>query len=221
MTRLIWRAFAQTINDMTLDNGYPDFTRCVDVRDIGGSAPGDIPWPDGFEFPDLDGGQTCIIMDPPLEIYRDENVTVSATLVDHHQVFPAFAFRFDTDDGSVVISGDTAKDTLGNLQVLADGADILVHEVIDPAWIEQKFGEDPDPPMDALKAHMYASHTTIEDVGTVASDCGVKTLVLNHIVPGNTPKAYLLKARRNFHGKLIIGEDLMQIGVGRVRKKSR
>ena len=61
---------------------------------------------------------------------------------------------------------------------------------------------------------MLSSHTIIEDVGAVASGCGVKTLVLNHIVPGNTPDSHLRRAKQNFSGKMIIGKDLMKIGVG-------
>lgn len=55
----------------------------------------------------------------------------------------------------------------------------------------------------------------IGDVGGVAEDCGVKTLVLNHIVPGYPPIAHLESARKRFSGEMIIGEDLMQIGVGK------
>jgi len=214
MTELIWQAYAQTINDMTLDNGYPDFTSLIDVKEIG---PYDneilVPMPEGWSDPNA---EPCPHI-TPFVVYSDDKVEVKATLVNHHQVFPAFAFRFDTNDGSVVISGDTGRDTSWNLQELAAGADILVHEVIDPAWIEQKFGPKPEPPMDALKEHMYASHTTIADAGVVARECGVRTLVLNHIVPGNTPRAHLMQAKRRFYGKLIIGEDLMQIGVGSKR----
>ncbi|MWA16159.1 hypothetical protein [Streptomyces sp. BA2] len=32
---------------------------------------------------------------------------MTATLVDHHPAAPAFAYRFDTPNGSVVFSGDT------------------------------------------------------------------------------------------------------------------
>lgn len=212
MTETIWQAYAQAINDMTLDDGYPDFRSLVEVREIGGAAPGDIPMP--VSVPDPNNG-TCPAMEP-FEIYSDDLVRVTATLVDHHQVYPAFAFRFDTADGSVVFSGDTGPETNGNLQRLADGADILVHEVIDRAWIDQKFGTPvPGSQMDALKTHMLQSHTTIDAVGPVASACGVDTLVLNHIVPGNTPREHLLEARQNFSGELIVGEDLMQIGLGR------
>jgi ribonuclease BN (tRNA processing enzyme) len=212
MTEHIWQAYAQSLNDMTLDNGAWDYTRLVDVREIGGGAPGDIRLP--VAVPDPNNG-TCPAM-APFEVFHDENVRVTAILVDHHQVFPAFAYRFDTADGSVVFSGDTGHDTNGNLQKLAAGADILVHEVIDPAWPDLKFGMPaPESPMAALKAHLLASHTTPAAAGQVAADCGVRTLVLSHLIPANGPVAHLEEARKTFTGTLIIGEDLMEIGVGR------
>ncbi len=210
LTNLTWQAFAQTINDMTLDDGYPDFRSLIEVHEIGGTRAGDIPMP--VRVADPNNG-TCPAMNP-FEVYRDDRVRVTAVLVDHHQVYPAFAYRFDTADGSVVFSGDTGPNTSSNLQRLANGADVLVHEVIDRAWIDQKFGTPvPGSPMDALKTHMLESHTAIDAVGQVATECNVSTLVLNHLVPGNTPRAHLLQAGQNFTGRLIIGEDMLQIGI--------
>ncbi len=208
MTNILWQAFAQTINDFTYDDAYPDFTEMV--------VPNDITLPFTVSDPN---SNTCPAMSP-FQIYDDSNVAVWATLVDHHQVFPSFAFRFDTDDGSVVFSGDTGPNTAGNLQLLAKGADILVHEVIDEAWIDLTFGQvEPGTPGYALKTHLETAHTAIQAVGNVAELANVTALVLNHIVPGNTPIARLLQARRHFSGELIIGEDLMQIGVGRARRR--
>jgi len=211
MTCSTFEANAQAINDMTLDNGLRDFTTLVEVREIGGSASSDIPLPVNVSDPN---NGTCPAMEP-FEVYRNTDVRVTATLVCHPQVFPAFAYRFDTADGSVVFSGDTGRDTNGNLERLADGADILVHEVIDPAWIDTKFGNvTPGSRMAALKAHMFAAHTTIRDAGSVAASSHVKTLVLNHIIPGDTPRDRLLEAQQTFNGTVIAGEDLMEIGVG-------
>jgi len=213
MTNIIWQAYAQAVNDLTLDDGYRDFTALVNPIDIGTDIPVSFPIP-------CVNNNTCPVT-PKFQIYpypvdgsSDKNgVSVWATLVDHHQVFPAFAFRFDTPDGSVVFSGDTGPNTNGNLQALAQGAEVLVHEVIDEAWIDQKFGPTRD--QNPLYQHMMSSHTTIGHVGGVASGCEVKTLVLNHIVPGNTPDAHLRKAKKDFTGRLIIGKDLMQIGIGK------
>jgi len=62
------------------------------------------------------------------EAYRDDLVRVRCALVKHPPVVPAFAFRFDTPDRSIVFSGDTAP--CENLVELARGADVLVHEVL-------------------------------------------------------------------------------------------
>jgi len=93
----------------------------------------------------------------------------------------------------------------------------LVHEVIDTEWVNFKFGVNPPEgtPAYALRQHMLNSHTPIEAVGAVAESCGVKTLVLNHLVPGVMPVSHLQQARNGFSGKLIVGRDLMQVHVGR------
>jgi len=221
MTDLVLQAFAQAVNDLMLDDGYPNYRSLVEVTEIG-------------RLLQTQDSPTCPLM-APFPVYpagggKDENgVRVQATLVDHHQAYPAFAFRFDTPDGSVVFSGDTGPNTTGNrdlvegdpelaygnLQNLADGADVLVHEVIDTAWVNKKFGENPDKtsPLYVLKEHMLSAHTQIERVGQVATFCNVKTLVINHIVPGMAPMSHLENAGQNFLGNLIISEDLMQIGV--------
>ncbi|SFC77649.1 Beta-lactamase superfamily domain-containing protein [Polaromonas sp. OV174] len=182
-----------------------------DVRDFFQAH--DIKLPDGVAIdPNVDTA-------PPMEpffVWQDERVKVSATLVPHGKVFPNFAYRFDTADGSVVFSGDTAVSE--NLIRLAKGADILVHEVIDPAWVSEIVGPKPwDARQVALSRQLLDAHTTPEEVGSVAQRAGVKTLVLSHLVPGDTPRERWLKAQENFSGKLIIGQDLQQIGVGKPR----
>ena len=68
-------------------------------------------------------------------ILEDENVRVTSTLVDHPPVVPAFGYRFDTPDRSIVISGDTAPSE--RLIELARGADVLVHDALYPSAIAQ------------------------------------------------------------------------------------
>jgi ribonuclease BN (tRNA processing enzyme) len=149
-------------------------------------------------------------------VYEDENVTVRAILVLHPPTFPSFAYRFDSADGSIVFSGDTTVSQ--NLIKLARGADILVHEVIDREWVESRF----EPPMDSFEQaavnHLLSSHTTIEQVGEVAERAGVGTLVLNHLVPADNPVGRWLEAKRGFSGRLVVGEDLMQLGLGEPRR---
>ncbi|WP_031037570.1 hypothetical protein [Streptomyces sp. NRRL F-5650] len=58
-------------------------------------------------------------------------------LVPHGPAFPAFAYRFDAEHGSVTFSGDTTYSD--NLERLADGSRLLVHEAVNvrgmsPIW---------------------------------------------------------------------------------------
>jgi len=143
------------------------------------------------------------------EVYRDERVRVTCVLVRHPPVVPAFAFRFDTRDRSIVFSGDTAP--CDSLVALAQGADVLVHEVMH------------EPSLDAicarlsnatrLREHLLASHTTEDQVGAIARDAAVNTLVLTHFVPADSVPADTWReaAARHFAGRIVVGEDLMEL----------
>jgi ribonuclease BN (tRNA processing enzyme) len=144
-------------------------------------------------------------------VMRDANVTVTAALVEHPPVHPAFAYRFDCPDRSIVISGDTRPSA--NLIRLAQGADVLVHEVMYLPGIERLVSSEPNAA--SLREHLLASHTTTEQVGRVATEAGVRTLVLSHFVPGGAPaisdEIWRNAVRPFFSGNLIIGRDLLEI----------
>ena len=144
-------------------------------------------------------------------VMQDENVKVSAALVDHPPVEPAFAYRFDCPDRSIVVSGDTRPSE--NLIDLARGADILVHEVMHLPSIDALLATEPN--AKTLRQHLVASHTTTEQVGRVATEAGVKTLVLSHLVPGGYPfltdEFWYDAVRPHFSGNLIVGRDLLEL----------
>lgn len=204
MTNALFAAFSTDINDRIFDSASPDIrTRVI---------PHDIEIPAGAATPSVPPARVS-----PFPVYEDDRVRVTATLVDHGQMYPAFGFRFDTDDGSIVFSGDTTVSP--NLIELAQGCDYLVHEVIDRAWVEQSVAGLPAPPevKAAFLNHLLGAHTTIEQVGMVAQEANAKTLVLNHFVPGEMPDGRWLQAGRNFSGNVVVGRDLMQLGVGAVQ----
>jgi ribonuclease BN (tRNA processing enzyme) len=144
-------------------------------------------------------------------VMQDENVKVTAALVDHPPVVPSFAYRIDSADRSIVISGDTRPSD--NLIKLARGADVLVHEVLNPAGVERLVGRVPNAP--ALRESIVSHHTTAEDAGRVAQAAGVKTLVLSHFVPPDdatiTENDWSDAAKKHFSGTLIVGKDLLEI----------
>jgi ribonuclease BN (tRNA processing enzyme) len=144
-------------------------------------------------------------------VMQDERVKVTAALAEHPPVVPALAYRFDTADRSIVISGDTARSD--RVVALAEGADVLVHEALWPPAVDRLVGTVPN--ASTLKAHLLASHTSAEDCGRVAQAAGVKTLVLSHFVPADDPgvtdQMWIDAARRHFRGRVIAGRDLLEI----------
>ena len=144
-------------------------------------------------------------------VFQDEHVKVTSAVATHPMIKSAFAYRFDTTDRSIVISGDTAMSD--GLIALAKGADVLVHEVILLEAIGRLAARVPT--ATTLKKHLLASHTTAEDCGRVAAAAGVKTLVLSHFVPPDDPlvpeQAWVEAARKHFSGRIIFGRDLLEI----------
>jgi ribonuclease BN (tRNA processing enzyme) len=144
-------------------------------------------------------------------VMSDEQMRVTAALVDHPPVVPAFAYRFDARDRSIVISGDTAPSQ--NLVKLAAGADVLVHSVMYPAAIDRLVAKVSNAA--ALKDSILAHQTSAEDAGRIAQEAGVRTLVLSHFVPPDDPAVtesmWAAAARRHFRGTVIVGRDLLEV----------
>lgn len=183
MTRLFLEMNDYDIKTRMADEGRPPLKNLIDVHEISG---------DGL-------------------VMQDKNVKVTAALVEHPLVKPAFAYRFDCPDRSIVISGDTGPSE--NLVHLAKGADVLVHEVMYLPAIEQLIAREAN--ATTLRRHLLASHTSTEDVGRLATEAGVKTLVLSHLVPGGPPivpdQVWYDAVRPHFQGELVVGRDLMEL----------
>lgn len=202
MTGYLRQAFAQDFNDRLRDSSFPDPKDLFDVHDIDLTGIWDPASPAGVP-PRIS----------PFPVWQDGDVSITATLVDHHAMSPSFGFRFDTPDGSIVISGDTTVSA--NLIELAQGADILVHEVIDPVFVERLVANIPDPVTQAaVRNHLLGAHTTIEQVGRdVAEPAGVKTLVLSHLVPADNPTGRWMEAKQGYSGRVVVGRPLMEMGL--------
>jgi ribonuclease BN (tRNA processing enzyme) len=144
-------------------------------------------------------------------VMQDENVRVTATLVDHPPVVPAFAYRFDASDRSIVISGDTRP--CENLVKLAQGADVLVHSAMYVPALDRLVARVPN--ATTLKASILAHQTSAEDAGRIAQAAAVQTLVLSHLVPADdaevTDQMWISAARKYFRGPVIVGRDLLGI----------
>ncbi|MFH9981991.1 MBL fold metallo-hydrolase [Streptomyces sp. NPDC017179] len=184
-------AYAYSTNVFLRDMGIQDIRALADVHEI--------------EIPEV--GATYENTAPamkPFVVMEDDRVKVSAILVPHGPVFPSFAFRFDTDHGSVTFSGDTTYSD--NVIALAKGSDVLVHEAISVEGL--------DAPA-VFVDHLLQSHVEVQKIGPIAQRAGVDMLVLSHIseVARNPIDVHKWKkwAQRGYDGKVIVGEDLQRI----------
>jgi ribonuclease BN (tRNA processing enzyme) len=149
--------------------------------------------------------------DAPGIVMQNEDVKVTSAAVVHPPIKHAYGFRFDSKDRSIVISGDT--NYAPGLVTLAKGADVLVHEVLYLPRLDKLLGQIPNAA--TLRKHLIDSHSVPEDVGRVAAQAQVKTVVLSHLVPGDDPDItddmWSEGVRKHFTGPVIVGKDLMEI----------
>ena len=145
-------------------------------------------------------------------VFTDDRIKVTATLVNHPPFAHAFAYRIDTHDRSIVISGDTTPSDA--LIALARGADILVHEAMYVPAIDRMLASRPYVPP-KLRAFLLEGHTTAEECGRIAAQAQVGTLVLTHLLPGDDAELsddiWMAEAAKTFDGKIIVGHDLLLI----------
>lgn len=115
---------------------------------------------------------------------------VDSLPMDHTDM--SLAYRITGPDGrSVVYSGDT--DLCDNLVTLAKGVDVLICESALP---------------DEIKV---PGHLTPSLAGRIATQAGVKKLVLTHFYPECDAVNVSEQCRKAYHGPLVLAEDLMEI----------
>ena len=111
-----------------------------------------------------------------------------------------YAFRLETDEGVLVYSGDTGP--CEAIEELSQGADLLIHMCY---FVSGSFLK-PDQKLTS-SGHLEAART--------AAKAGVKTLVATHFTPQmdalGVKEKCLAEMREIFDGRIIWGEDLMEI----------
>jgi ribonuclease Z len=140
-------------------------------------------------------------------VYNSGGVKVTAFLVDHAEIKPAFGYRVDYDGHSVTLSGDTRPSD--NLIKVAQGTDVLIHEVIDP----EAFGGTVAADSLEQKKKIIEHHTTPQQAGLIFTQVKPKLAVYSHIVPPDVPDV-VPHTRKTYSGPLEVGEDLMTIEIG-------
>ncbi len=131
-------------------------------------------------------------------VYKDANVTVSAFRTEHSTAPMPYAYRFETPDRVVTVSGDV-RPSPGMLEA-ARGADILVHEVYGLEGLEKR-------PHGTRNVRRY--HTSTEELAELARQVNPQLLVLYHVQSFSDDPNALEKEIRGFgfEGRVIESRD--------------
>jgi ribonuclease BN (tRNA processing enzyme) len=157
-------------------------------------------------------------------VYQDAKIKVTAAETTHFEFhtgaaagkYKSYAYRFETPDRVVVFTGDTGpNDTLANL---AKDADLLVSEansVEERMQLLIKSGQWQvmTPAEQAgIKRQMAQGHLSTDDVGKLAAQARVKTVVLTHLTakPDDDYTSWANEVKKHFSGQVLIAKDLME-----------
>ena len=125
---------------------------------------------------------------------------------------PAFGYRIDYKNRSMVISGDTA--TSPNLVRVAQNADLLIHEALAPNLVGIMGSEAESQNLNGV-AHIFHDipdyHTSPSDAASEAQQAHVGALALTHLIPPIPVSViegpFLGDARNRYDGPLWIMRD--------------
>ena len=183
MTRSFWATNKFDVDTRIEDEGRPDPRPLLIAKDI-----------------DEDG-----------VVLKTADVTVTAFRTPHPPITDNFAYKFETPEGTIVFSSDTAYNP--KLAEFARGADVLVHECLYVPAVDRLVAKTKNG--STLKKHLLESHTATEDVGRIAAAAGVKVLVLSHFVPGDDPEVtdddWTRDVKKNYTGRIVVAKDLMEL----------
>ncbi len=153
-------------------------------------------------------------------VYQDDKIRVTAAENTHYQLVPSkyhatmqsYSYRFETPYGAIVFTGDTGPSAA--VEALANGADVLISEVIylDSAehpgrWPVSKSG-------DKMAEHMYKEHLPMKTLGEMASRAQVKAVILSHLVGAADGAQFAAGVKQSYSGPVFPGEDLARYCLG-------
>ena len=119
-----------------------------------------------------------------VSVYDQDGLVVEMLAADHFPVTPAVAYRFSYKGRTALISGDTKKSA--NIEKLAQGIDLLVHEALSPAMLKamnQAATAVGLPNTAKIFNDVLDYHASPTEAAETARDAGVGHLLYYHVVP--------------------------------------
>lgn len=132
-------------------------------------------------------------------VYKDDNVSVEAFLVEHGSLPEAYGFKFTTPDRTVVISGDTRP--CKKIIEKSKGADILIHEVYS---YEKFLGRSK-----FWQGYHSKFHTSTHELADIALQAKPGLLILYHqLYWGASDRDLIREIKEKYNGKVVSARDL-------------
>lgn len=160
-------------------------------------------------------------------IYHDDKIQVIAAENTHYALMPpalgakmkSYSYRFETPYGAVVFTGDTGSSEA--VTQLARGADVLVSETsgatpdLLSAVVSKMAAQNHWSPQrtKGFTAHMTQEHLNLKQVGEMAAQAQIKSVLLYHSGPGD-PSLYPPEVKKYFSGPVFAPADLDRYCLG-------
>ncbi|MGE0820821.1 MAG: MBL fold metallo-hydrolase [Candidatus Binatia bacterium] len=148
----------------------------------------------------------------PVTVWDADGVQITAFAVGHSPVSPAVGYRFDYQNRSLVISGDTKKSV--SVANQAKGIDLLVHEALAAnlvAIMSRAAAEAGNKSMEKILRDIPDYHTTPVEAAEIAAASGAHALLYYHIVPPlripGLEAAFLQGVSKVYKGQVVVGRD--------------
>ena len=193
----------------------PDLTfRSDNTKSL--TAPVEVAFPVGHDIPTPNETERVPVYEGP------SGLRVSAFLVDHRPVKPAFGYQIEYKGRKIVISGDTRR--CENVARHAQNADILIHEAYNKRLVDRMLTLTSDAKKNKAYGELLTKearqvqhyHTSPVEAAGIAAEAKVHTLVFTHVIPplGNrvarflvTEPFFMAGVKDRFHGEVILAED--------------
>ncbi len=148
------------------------------------------------------------------------DIEVSAFLVDHRPVWPAFGFKVACAGRTIVFSGDTVK--CDALVRAAKGTDVLVCEAFNFELMDRRIEwlkSSGNQLAAGLMIDAKTYHIPPKEVAEVAAAAGVKRLIITHLIPpipasGDEIKEFVAGMSDIYGGEITVASDLDRYEVG-------
>ena len=147
-------------------------------------------------------------------IVDQDGLRITAFEVSHPPIEPAFGYRLDYGDRSVVISGDSL--VTDKIVEISDGADVVLHDAMSLQLVRGAAGmarTTGNTRLATVLQDIQDYHATTEDLNRLSSEAEIGQLALYHLVPAPRNAMALRAFSNDIPEGALLTEDGMVISL--------